>query len=74
MKPSKNITTISNEILAEVEQGEQIKLAEISAVRDATPRYTTEIGLLMHKVAEDLRAAPREVTYDDLDTYLRNHR
>lgn len=74
MKAPKNISTISDEILAEVEQGERVKLAEVTAVREATPRFATEIGQLMHKVAEDLRAAPREVTYDDLNTYLGNRR
>ena len=70
MKTPKNISTISDEILAEVDQNEHVKLAEIAAVREATPRYTTEIGLLMHKVAEDLRASQGEVTYADLAIYL----
>jgi hypothetical protein len=74
VKASKNIETISDEILAEVEQGERVKLAEVAAVREATPRYATEIGQLMHKVAEDLRATPREVTYDDLTAYLGERR
>ena len=70
MKTPKNISTISDEILAEVDQNEHVKLAEIAAVREATPRYTTEIGLLMHKVAEALRASHGEVTYADLAIYL----
>ena len=70
MKTPKNISTISDEILAEVDQSERIKLAEIAAVHDATPRYSTEIGALMHKVAEDLRATRGEVTYADLAAYL----
>jgi hypothetical protein len=72
MKTPKNITEISNEILAEVEREEQVKLAEVTAIREATPRHVTEIGTLLHKVAEDLRATPRDVTYDDLRTYLEN--
>ncbi len=71
MKASKSIATISNEILAEVENGEQTKLAEIAAIHAATPAYKTEVGELLHKVAEDLRAVPTQVTYNDLDMFLR---
>jgi hypothetical protein len=66
----KDIGTVSDEILAEVKQAERVKLAEAAAVRAATPRYTSEISALMHKVAEDLRATSRDVSYADLGAYL----
>jgi len=72
MRPPVDISTISDAILAEVEQNEQVKLAEVTAIREATPRYTTEIGELLHKVAEDIRATPCDITYNDLRTYLEN--
>ena len=74
MKTPKSISKISDEILAEVEQGERVKTAEVEAIRAATPRYSTEIGELMHKVAEELRGAPADVTYTDLDSFLRDRR
>jgi hypothetical protein len=70
MRTPKNIATVSDEILAEIERGEQVKLAALDAERAAVPVYETEIGELLHKVAEDLRAVPDQVTYNDLDMFL----
>lgn len=74
MRTSKSIAAISDEILAEIEDGERTKLAEIAAVHVATPAYETEMGELLHKVAEDLRAVPAQVTYNDLDMFLGEQR
>jgi len=74
MRTPKNIAAVSDEILAEIEHGEQIKLAEVAAVRAPVPAYETEVGELLHKVAEDLRAVPVQVTYNDLDMFLGEQR
>lgn len=66
MRPSKSIAAVSDEILTEITQGEQVKLAAVVV----EPAYETEIGELLHKVAEDLRAVPVQVTYNDLDMFL----
>jgi hypothetical protein len=70
MKTRKSIATVSNEILAEVEREEQTKLAQDAAAEAATPRFESAIGELLHKVAEDLRAVPSQVTYNDLEMFL----
>ena len=74
MRTPKNIAAVSDEILAEIEQGERTKLAEVTAAHAAVPAYETEIGELLHKVAEDLRAVPVRVTYNDLDMFLGERR
>lgn len=70
MKSRKSIATVSDKILAEVERGEQTKLAEIAANKVTSPRFKSDIGELLHKVAEDLRAVPGQVTYNDLEMFL----
>jgi len=70
MRTLKSIAAVSDEILAELEHGEQTKLAAAAASRAAEPAYATEIGELLHKVAEDLRVVPAQVTYNDLDMFL----
>lgn len=64
------IATIADEVLAEVEAGERRKLAEIEAVKAATPRHAGEVSRLLAKVAEELRAPAPDVTYDDVTQFL----
>lgn len=71
MRPSKNIGAIADEILAEVSHAERIKTAEVEAIRNIPRGYQTDIGQLLHKLAQDLRSVPAEVTYDDLRDCLR---
>lgn len=70
MGQQRSISDVADQVLAEVKRVERVKVAELEAVRAATPRHKTEVGALMHKVAEELRATPVEVTYDDLAAYL----
>lgn len=67
---TKPFTVVADDILSEVNGAERVKLAEAEAVRAATPRFTSEIGQLLHKVAEETRAGATEVTYEDLHNYL----
>ncbi len=64
-----DLAQVSADILAEVENAERVKQAEVSAVHAATPRFKSELGQLMHKVAEELRNDTNEVTYDDLRAF-----
>jgi hypothetical protein len=70
MTVRRSIAAIADEILAEVESEERIKVAEIAAIHAATPKYMSETGELLHKVAEDLRVVPSQVTYNDLEMFL----
>lgn len=65
----KSIAAISDEILAEVEREDRVKTAEVTAVQTAALQ-PTEIGQLLHKVAEELRIASVDVSYDDVRKYL----
>ncbi len=71
MKRPIDIAKVSDEILSQVAHVESVKTAEAEAIRAATPRHQSEIAQALHKVAEDLRATPPDVTYQDLDDYLR---
>jgi hypothetical protein len=66
----KTLVAVTDEILAEVTAHERVKTAEINALRDVTPSHQTEIGQLLHKVAEDLRHTAVDVTYEDLNQYV----
>lgn len=63
---SQTIASVASSVLAEVEKADQIKTAEIQAVRAATPSSTSDLGTLMHKLAAELRSADEDVTYQDL--------
>lgn len=60
------ISAVADGVLAEVERVQMTKTAEVEAVRSATPKHSSEIGDLMHKVAEELRSTSVDVTYDDI--------
>lgn len=62
---SQTIASVASSVLADVEKADQIKTAEVQAVRDATPR-SSDLGTLLHKLAADLRSADEDVTYQDL--------
>lgn len=63
---SRSIGDVADSIIASVERADQIKVAEVQAVRDATPKLTSGLGDLMQKLAADLRSAGEDVTYQDL--------
>ncbi len=69
-RPSASFEDVTDGILAEVRSTSRIKTAELEAVRAATPSHATEIGQLLHKVAEELRTSPPDVTYEDLHRFL----
>jgi hypothetical protein len=62
--PLDNISAFADSVLADVEQAQVTKTAEVIAVRDATPK--SEMATLMHKLAVDLRSTSVDVTYDDI--------
>ena len=70
-RPTVSLSELTASVLAEAESAERIKVAEHQAVRAATPTTTGELSQLMHKVAEELRAAPAEVTFEDVRQFLR---
>lgn len=69
MSRTPDISTLSTQILAEVENDERIKQAEIAVIREVAPGFQTEIGQMMRKIAADLRNENNEVTYEDLNTF-----
>lgn len=64
------ISSIADEVLAEVNRTEQVKVAEAEAVRKASLPPRGELSSFLHKLAEDLRGEPEDVTYDDLKRHL----
>lgn len=70
MKKPKHLSIIADEVLSQVESAERIKHAEVEALRAVVPKHRSEIAQLLHKMAEDLRAAPDDVTYEDLGQFL----
>lgn len=70
MRKVVSISAVADEVLADAARVEQTKTAEAAALREASRPSRGELGALFHKVAEDLRAAPTDVTYADLHSYL----
>jgi len=64
------ISSLADEILAEVDRASLVKTAEAEAVRKASLPPRGEVGVLFHKLAEELRSEPEDVTYDDLHRHL----
>jgi hypothetical protein len=69
--PLENISAIADGVLADVERAQMTKVAEIVAVRAATPKPVSEMGSLLHKLAEEMRSTSVEVTYDDIADVMR---
>jgi len=65
-----SLATLSDNILAEVEASERVKVAEAEAVKAATPDTRSEIVQLLHKVATEVRSTPADITYGDLENFL----
>lgn len=70
-RPVTSLSDLSASVMADVENAERTKTAQLEAVRVATPTHLTELGTLMHKVAEELRSPPPEVTYEDLALFFK---
>ena len=60
------MSAIADDVLRTVEYDQAVKTAEVIAVRDATPALESSMGVLMHKLAADLRTSEVDVTYDDI--------
>lgn len=70
---SKRVTSLaalSERVLAEVESEHRVKTAEVAAIRAAAPDTRSEIAQLLHKVAEEVRSTPSNITYDDLANFM----
>ncbi len=69
--PLNTLTQIADEVLREVDQAAFTKQAEREAVRAVAAEPKTEIGQLIHKVAEAVRQDANDaVTYEDLAQFL----
>lgn len=66
-----SLTALAESVLADAEQAEQTKTAQRVAERKAVASPLSAVGTLLHKVAGELRAAPLDVTFDDLARFLR---
>lgn len=66
----KSFSSVADEILAEINASEQVKVAQLEAVREATPSHDSELASLMHKVAAELRREASDVTYADLNAFI----
>jgi hypothetical protein len=69
-----SIDDLAAQILADVDQAERVKLAELEAVRGGQPRFQSELGELLHKAADELRTATDEVSTEDLEQFLGGQR
>jgi len=65
-----SLAALSENVLAEVEGEQRVKSAEMAALRAARPDSCSEIAQLLHKVAEEIRSTPPDVTYEDLAAYM----
>jgi hypothetical protein len=66
----KSFSTVADEILAEISAEEHVKVAQLEAVRAATPSHDSELAVLMHKMAGELRSEASDVTYADLAAFI----
>lgn len=64
------ISAVADAVLADVERAERVKIAEAEALREASKPSRGKLGILFHKLAENLRGEPEDVTYDDLRRHL----
>ena len=67
---SMSIDDLAAQILADDDQAERVKLAELEAVRGGQPRFQSELGELLHKVADEMRTTADEVSTEDLERFL----
>lgn len=65
-----SISSLADSVLAEVAAADRVKKAEVEAVRTTAPRYEAEISTLLRKTAAELRAAPTDPSYADLNAFM----
>ena len=67
-----SISSLADQVLAEVAQSERSKEAQLAAVRQASAPPPSDLGEMLHKVAAELRNAPSDdVTFEDIENHLR---
>ncbi len=66
----RSLAAISAEVLAEVERAERVKQAELATVGAAGASHRSDLGQLLHKVAEELQCSSHDVTYEDLHAFV----
>ena len=66
------IGKLAEQIVEDVKQNALTKIAQHEVVREASrnPAPKTEIGKLLHKVAQDLRSKSDDVTVGDVQNFL----
>ncbi len=67
-----SIGQIAASILDEVKANKLIKLAQHTIIKEATqrPMPTTDVGKLLHKLAEEVRSGHTEVSVADVKQFV----
>lgn len=69
--PLKSLQETADEVLREVDNDAMVKRAEQEIVRTVSRQPKTELGQLLHKVAEVVRASDdSEITYGELNEFI----
>ncbi len=69
--PLDSLSKLADEVLAEVDAAEFTKKAEREIVKTASALPTTDLGQLLHKVAEAvLNDSGAEISYNDLNAFI----
>jgi hypothetical protein len=67
-----SLSELSDQILAEVSADARTKEAAAAEKTAAVqPACNTELGALLYKLAAELRACPKDVTYQDLAEFIK---
>lgn len=69
---SGSIGKIAEELLSDVKSNKLIKLAQQTIIKEATvrPAPTTDVGKLLHKLAEEVRSGRVEVSIADVKQFV----
>lgn len=66
-----SIHALADQVLAEVARDERTKEAQLDAVRVASAPPASDLGLLLKKFAAEIRSGADDVTFEDIEHYLR---
>ena len=66
-----SLSSVADDVLADIAKLETVKTAKAEEDRLASLPPPSELGTLLHKLANDLREAPVEVTDEDLQNFLK---
>lgn len=68
-----SIGKLAEEIVEGVKQNALLKIAQHEVIKEASaqPHLKTEVGKLLHKVAQDLRRKSEDVSVADVQAFLK---